>query len=269
MEELTLDQLAQKHTAVYLDNSILNRDSNMSAQRQTPYFRRGISIPSVAEKLGAAESFRDVKQSVLNRQAGHAQRMSVAVETYGSLRSAPLIVKEYEKLVNHFEEVLMFLIKRSGRKSGLKEEKLWEIISSHQQIYDWLLLRSPADAGADNLTRYLQAERLHLSPDNRFVKRNPAASTSVGDSSLVSYALREASPAVAIVTVDFDIVNLVRNYGLRSYRKELPAAFNGKGQETVTVYFPADSGWNPGLGLQFMCNTEGEQAVYGTRSRYL
>lgn len=165
-----------------------------------------------------------------------------------------------------------FLVARScKRKRGIKEATLRELTEHHQSSYNLLLPRSIPVPGDESLARYLENNRLHFSPDNYFVKRNLLQDTSRGDSQLVSQAIMDSlisRKPVSIISADFDIVNLVRNYGLRSYRQELPAILDGKDRGLVTVYFPAESFWIPSLGLQLMCNTAGEQEVYGVPGRY-
>lgn len=274
MSILTLDQLAQEQHTVYLDNSILSQDQNFSEIRQGPYFRRGVSIPSIAERLGAAKSFHDVKESILNRQLNFASRISSVIESCQSLRSSALVIGGHYALIEHLERTLDFLMVHSCKRSGDKEAKLREIIGYHQHSYDQLLQRSTAIPGDGSLAYYLRANRLHYPPDHHFIKRKLPSETSEGDSQLVSQAVMDSlstQKPVSIVSADFDIINLVRNYGLALQHKVLPAhiSSNNSGSNWgVTVYFPHESSWRPSLGLQFMCNTAGEQKVYGVRGNY-
>ncbi len=267
---ITLEQLAREQK-VYLDNSILNQDQNFSMIRQGPYFQRGILVPSIAERLGAAKSFHDVKESILNRQLIFASKISGVIESYESIRSSALVVQELYALIEHLGRNLDFLVKHSSKRSGEKEAKLGGIIEYHQHSYDLLLQRSTAVPGDDSLSNYLETNHLHHSPDNRFIKRKLSHDTSEGDSQLVSQAIMDSlgsQKPVSIVSADFDIINLVRNYSLPSKNKILPAISERKDNSCVTVYFPHESSWRPSLGLQFMCNTMGEQQVYGVRGRY-
>lgn len=282
----TLEELAKRYVAVYIDNCIIGTDTNNIFIREKKRVHLGGTSLSLADRLGAARGFSEVKQSNLNSHALQANRIGKIIANYEAVLSTPKIIKEYLQFLEHIACTLDYFKRKSKlKKAGKKETKLNEIIEMHEAIYTTFCRRNGEHPYGDCLSDFLYRRRMHLSYDGLFAKKKgnnkkekkgnkkkigdageAEGKVSLGDAELVGCALSHAFESegnIAIVSKDLDVANLVRNFA-RDYHGE-KLAYELKAEPglrkllgNVAVYFPSSQNWVPELGLRFICDTKGD-----------
>ncbi len=263
--EPTLASLAQSAASVYLDNCILSADRNRGEYNGQN--SRGSATTHLAKILGKAWRFSDVRYPLLARQAQQSAGIRSAIDENSTIRTISAVMKEHTSYIAHLHYNLRYLREHSVRKKmpGCKESTLTHIIEEHELIHEALQQRLPCyENRSRKLASYLASREYHRSPDGLFMKKKgkngKKGEASPADCQLVGEALLQAaksSSEVAIVSADIDIINLLRNVAIQSGKRALPAMFP-PATARVSVYFPSDENWVPGLGLKLMCNSRGD-----------
>ena len=254
-----LEELAQVSTKVFLDANVLCNDYNYSDfQGDPPSFSDHIGARSLVKiRCGGSLGYRGISDSHLLRQAKHIKALAPIVRDNPHLITTTGIVDEHLLLVDHLYEVLR---KHSKGKQGRKEKTLRECADQHAEINN--LLRARAyNANWPELMDYVREKRL-FAPRRNLFKKKKRAQYSPEDASLVVGALMECfdtDARVAIVTQDFDIINIALHLGEDIHGGRLPtslAFLHGTPLGRISTYFPSNERWTQGYEVDFMADTK-------------
>ena len=244
--QTTLDVLAKDMSYVYLDNSIMGRDYNRS-------------VDSYLDHLRQDDGFPAIHRHRVEQQRNHTNKFGDSLFNNGNIIISPEVLSEYEVYISFLDTANQYFDVRS---SFMRNER-HEIIELHKFIYD-LLEKRPApyeNHEVINFPKFLRESTLHKPRDGKFKKwMSPVSSRPSGaDSELVGHALgssywaavNKTPTKMAIITGDYDMVNLVRNFGTTIEG----SICSGLGTH-VEVYFPSGN-WQNTLGLEFQCDSTG------------
>lgn len=262
-----LGDLACSGMPVFLDSCVLDCDFD---EGEVYAFReRSITLHSpnsFGKYLGAVKGFSELRYPRLQRHYRFISGLEGVVRAQERVSTSVAVVEDYTVLLRHFEETLRFLQQNgSSRRRGKKQEGLERIQEKHLSLYNLLNARAlPLCEEAQQLAEYLCEERLHLPRGGLgYQKRYSKVreKTDWSDAALVADAFlsaRERQKPVALVSVDADVMNLVRNLGKDIHHKK--ASLDVLYMDItapVRVYAPAHHGWT-GRGRMFLvCNNKG------------
>ena len=224
---LTLGELSETVKRAYVDTSVL-----------AEYW-------SVLER---ADGFPD---EILNRLIPFSSSLEKIIASQSNIVSVPEILVEYRAFISSLANKLLYV---QGQETPEKKEMGQTVINQHANILRSLGERVRYDPREEIIQEFLVSYRLHRPTTSLFVKRNFKSETSRADASLVSAAILDVEDnggAMAIVTGDYDIANLVMNFARLYARNLVPTVV--KKMAPVNVYFPARDAWRERLSLRHMC----------------
>ncbi|MBS3165887.1 hypothetical protein J4444_02075 [Candidatus Woesearchaeota archaeon] len=221
----TLPQIVERMRVVYLDNSIMDRDSNYVKSIEPNPKNQPTSFKEIIiNEMRRRRSLNHTAIDVLLKQEVYAHQICDLVKANNHIQTVPSIVEEYRAYVDILRNFNNGLNWNNGVPSR-NESSLKRIVEYHQQILTLLKQRDTSYADAELVARSLE------------------------------FTAENADDA-AIITGDLDIVNLVRNFAEFDYSRGLPIEFKDLSlQGTVSVYFPSRERWRPDLEVDLLYKT--------------
>ncbi|MFH1275478.1 MAG: hypothetical protein ABIH82_00025 [Candidatus Woesearchaeota archaeon] len=197
---MNLDELASTTPVVLLDASIIDKDKNQLDQKGSTSSHRRLR--------GLGYNFGEFSLTRFQYWHVYVGELLSWVKKHESVRTVPEVLSEMER----FKEILRKdYDKRVNRDS--KTEYLYQQIELMYKRFLRVLRNRTVDVTdrrKEGLIDFLRDYRLHLPREDGFRKTYLEENTSFGDVYLVAEAAVSKSSA-AIVTGDFDILNLVQN----------------------------------------------------------
>src|SRR3989338_1720603 len=256
----TLPQIVERMRVVYLDNSIMDRDSNYVKSIEPNPKNQPTSFKEIIiNEMRRRRSLNHTAIDVLLKQEVYAHQICDLVKANNHIQTVPSIVEEYRAYVDILRNFNNGLNLNNGVPSR-NESSLKRIVEYHQQILTLLKERSSSTEQTRGIAETLRRRRMHRPKDYQFFKsRGIQRDTSYADAELVARSLEftaENADDAAIITGDLDIVNLVRNFAEFDYSRGLPIEFKDLSlQGTVSVYFPSRERWRPDLEVDLLYKT--------------
>jgi len=256
----TLPQIVERMRVVYVDNSIMDRDSNYARSSEPNPEDQPTSFKEIIEdEIRRRGSLNHTAIDVLLKQEVYSRQIRDLVKANNHIQTVPSIVREYLAYGDILRDLNNGLNWNNGVPSR-NESSLKRIVEYHQQILTLLKERSLSTEHTEEISGVLCRRRMHHPKDHQFFKsRGIKRNTSYADAQLVARALdftSENADDTAIITADLDIVHLVRNFAEFDYSRGLPTEFRDLSlQGTVSVYFPSREHWRPNLEADLLYKT--------------